>query len=149
MSIAVVTGANRGLGLEVCRQLAAHGHEVIAGSRDPAKGPRGIANVRVEQLDVTDAESIERLAQRLDRVDILVNNAAILYDTWARASTADLAQVHEALETNLFGAWRTTLAFLPHLRRSGTRGSSTSRAGPDRSRRWARARRRTPSARRR
>ncbi len=118
MGVAVVTGANRGIGLEVCRQLAAHGHEVIAGSRDPERGPRGIANVRVEQLDVTDAESIERLAQRLDRVDILVNNAAILYDTWARASTADLAQVHEALETNLFGAWRTTLAFLPHLRRS-------------------------------
>ena len=62
--------------------------------------------------------SVERLAHELDRVDILVNNAAILYDTWARAASADLQQVHEALETNLFGAWRTTLAFLPHLRRS-------------------------------
>ena len=89
--------------------------------------------MRVEQLDVTDAESIERLAQRLDRVDILVNNAAILYDTWARASTADLAQVHEALETNLFGAWSTTLGVpaAPETRARTARWS-TSRAGPDR-----------------
>ena len=56
--------------------------------------------------------------QEIGALDILVNNAAILYDTWARAATADLDEVHEALETNLFGAWRTTQAFLPHLRRS-------------------------------
>lgn len=119
--MAVVTGANRGIGLEVCRQLAARGHEVIAGSRDVAKGERataGIAGVRVAQLDVTDEGSVRRLARQLDRVDILVNNAAILYDTWARAESADLEQVREALETNLLGAWRTTLAFLPHLKRS-------------------------------
>jgi NAD(P)-dependent dehydrogenase (short-subunit alcohol dehydrogenase family) len=48
-----------------------------------------------------------------------VNNAAILYDTWARAESADLADIHEAMETNLFGAWRTTLALLPLLRSSG------------------------------
>ena len=61
---------------------------------------------------------MQRAAQEIEALDVLVNNAAILYDTWARASTADLAEVHTALETNLFGAWRTTLAFLPHLRRS-------------------------------
>ena len=54
----------------------------------------------------------------IGRLDILINNAAILYDTWQRASTADLSVVHEALETNLFGVWRVTLALLPLLRRS-------------------------------
>ena len=119
MSRALVTGANRGIGLEVCRQLAARGHDVILGSRDVAKGEaaaRGIERVRVAQLDVADPASVERLAGEVDGLDILVNNAAILYDTWARASTADLDEVHAALETNLFGAWRTSLAFLPHLR---------------------------------
>jgi NAD(P)-dependent dehydrogenase (short-subunit alcohol dehydrogenase family) len=122
MSVAVVTGGNRGIGLEVCRQLAAKGHEVILGSRDPANGERAaqeIGGVRAAQLDVADAASIARLAQAEDRVDIVVNNAAILYDTWARACEADLTQVQEALDTNLFGAWRMCLAFLPHLRRSG------------------------------
>jgi NAD(P)-dependent dehydrogenase (short-subunit alcohol dehydrogenase family) len=116
--IALVTGGNRGLGLEVCRQLAAHGHEVILGSRDRAKGERVANGLRVVELDVADDASVQRAAQEIEELDVLVNNAAILYDTWARASTADLAEVHTALETNLFGAWRTTLAFLPHLRRS-------------------------------
>ena len=74
--------------------------------------------VRVVQLDVADDESVRRAAEEIEALDILVNNAAILYDTWARAATADLDEVHAALETNLFGAWRTTQAFLPHLRRS-------------------------------
>lgn len=122
MSVAVVTGANRGVGLEVCRQLAAHGHDVILGSRDQAKGERaahGLDRVRVAQLDVVHPASVERLAAELDQVDIVVNNAAILYDTWARAHDADLTQVQEAVDTNLFGAWRMCEAFLPHLRRSG------------------------------
>jgi NAD(P)-dependent dehydrogenase (short-subunit alcohol dehydrogenase family) len=62
--------------------------------------------------------SAEWITQRFGRCDALVNNAAILYDTGARAESADLAVIHEAMETNLFGAWRTTLALLPLLRRS-------------------------------
>ena len=58
------------------------------------------------------------MRDELGRCDALVNNAAIDYDTDARATTADLDRVHRALETNLFGAWRTALAFLPLLRRS-------------------------------
>jgi NAD(P)-dependent dehydrogenase (short-subunit alcohol dehydrogenase family) len=116
--IALVTGGNRGIGLEVCRQLARDGHEVILGSRDRAKGERVANGLRVVELDVADDASVARAAAEIDALDVLVNNAAILYDTWARASRADLQEVHEALETNLFGAWRTTLAFLPHLRRS-------------------------------
>jgi NAD(P)-dependent dehydrogenase (short-subunit alcohol dehydrogenase family) len=122
MTVALVTGGNRGIGLEVCRQLAHNGHEVILGSRDKAKGERAAAGigerVRALQLDVADRQSVGRAAQELEHVDVLVNNAAILYDTWANAIDTDLAEVHEALETNLFGAWRMTQAFLPHLRRS-------------------------------
>jgi NAD(P)-dependent dehydrogenase (short-subunit alcohol dehydrogenase family) len=122
--VAVVTGANRGIGREVCRQLAGRGYEVVLGARDADKGARAASELGVHscQLDVADAKSVAAAAgwveDRLGRCDVLVNNAAILYDTWAHASSADLDEVRAALETNLLGAWRTTLAFLPLLRRS-------------------------------
>jgi NAD(P)-dependent dehydrogenase (short-subunit alcohol dehydrogenase family) len=125
--IALVTGANRGIGLEVVRQLAQQGFTAVLGSRDPEKGraaAEGLGGVDVEprRLDVADPESVRELARELEdaygRLDVLVNNAAILYDTWQRGVEADLDVVHEALETNLFGAWRTTQACLSLLRRS-------------------------------
>jgi NAD(P)-dependent dehydrogenase (short-subunit alcohol dehydrogenase family) len=129
--VAVVTGANRGIGLEVCRQLAELDYLVVLGSRDVEKGHRAAASleradrVTACQLDVADDGSVLAAAAwvtaELGRCDVLVNNAAILYDTWARAESADLGVVHEALETNLFGAWRVTLALLPLLRQA-TRG---------------------------
>jgi NAD(P)-dependent dehydrogenase (short-subunit alcohol dehydrogenase family) len=122
--VVVVTGANRGIGREVCRQLADLGYEVVLGARDPDKGARAAAELGVDscQLDVADEASVAAAAawveDRLGRCDVLVNNAAILYDTWAHAITAELEEVRAALETNLVGAWRATLAFLPLLRRS-------------------------------
>ena len=125
--VAVVTGANRGIGLEVCRQLAVGGYAVVLGARDLHKGRQAAAQLGRDdiiacQLDVSDDDSVraaaEWITQRFGRCDALVNNAAILYDTGARAESADLAVIHEAMETNLFGAWRTTLALLPLLRRS-------------------------------
>jgi NAD(P)-dependent dehydrogenase (short-subunit alcohol dehydrogenase family) len=127
--VAVVTGANRGIGLAVCRNLAARGFTVILGSRDPRRGEAasdaiGTApaasggEVRAVALDVTDPESIARLAAELDRVDVLVNNAAVLYDTGNRAATVDLDVVRTAMETNLYGAWAMAQALLPQLRRS-------------------------------
>ncbi len=116
MATVVVTGANRGIGLEVCRQLTAHGHTVIAGCRDLSTAPQDLV---ARQLDVTDPASIARLAAELDEVDVVVNNAAILYDTWAHGYDADLSEAQAALDTNLFGAWRMCSAFVPHLRRSG------------------------------
>ncbi|MGZ3515744.1 MAG: SDR family NAD(P)-dependent oxidoreductase [Vulcanimicrobiaceae bacterium] len=127
--VAVVTGGNRGIGLEVCRQLAGKGYAVVLGSRDLNKGRAAAAridhqaNVTPCQLDVASDDSVRAAAswvdERFARCDALVNNAAILYDSGTRAESADLAVVHAAIETNLFGAWRTTLAFLPLLRRSG------------------------------
>jgi NAD(P)-dependent dehydrogenase (short-subunit alcohol dehydrogenase family) len=128
-SVAVVSGGNRGIGLETCRQLADRGFDVVLGSRDVDKGRRaaeglGTTTGRVLpfQLDVADAESVRRLADdvasELGGADVLVNNAAILYDTWARGVDADLDEVHDAMEVNLFGAWRMAEAFIPLLRRS-------------------------------
>jgi NAD(P)-dependent dehydrogenase (short-subunit alcohol dehydrogenase family) len=127
--VAVVSGANRGIGLEVVRQLASRGFVAILGSRDRAKGVDAAARLAEDgveaaplQLDVADQRSVERLAgeveRRYGRLDVLVNNAAVHYDTWQGAADADLGVVREALETNLFGAWRLSQGLLPMLRRS-------------------------------
>ncbi len=126
---ALVTGGNRGIGLEVCRQLAGQGLVVALGARDHQNGERAAAQlateglqVRFQQLDVADQQSIDAAKDALDaewgRLDVLVNNAAILYDTWQRALNADVDQVHQALETNTIGPWRMAQAFVLLLRRS-------------------------------
>jgi NAD(P)-dependent dehydrogenase (short-subunit alcohol dehydrogenase family) len=127
VQVAVVTGANRGIGREVCRQLADAGYTTVLGARDPGKGERAAReldhpNVVAHQLDVSDDASVAAFAEWLGdehgRCDVLVNNAAVDYDTDQRAATADLARVREDLETNVFGAWQTTQALLPLLRAS-------------------------------
>ncbi|TMR18692.1 SDR family NAD(P)-dependent oxidoreductase [Nonomuraea turkmeniaca] len=121
--VCVVTGANRGIGLEVARQLALAGDTVLLTARDlgqAEKAARGMGREVVpRRLDVSDQESVDTFAAGVRdshaRVDVLVNNAAIHYDTWQRAVNADLDVVREALETNLLGAWRVTQALLPLL----------------------------------
>ncbi len=125
--VALVSGGNRGLGLEVCRRLAEEGLTVILGSRDEGRGreaAEGLAGeVAVRQLDVADAGSVERLAASIEndfgRLDVLVNNAAISNDEGQSGAEADLDRVKEALEANLFGAWRLCEAAIPHMRRGG------------------------------
>jgi NAD(P)-dependent dehydrogenase (short-subunit alcohol dehydrogenase family) len=123
--VALVTGGARGLGVEVCRQLAQAGMTVLLTARDEERAAAvaadelaGEGDVRPGRLDIDDPADIEALAARTPRLDVLVNNAAIDYDTDARALTVDLDRVRRALDTNLFGAWRMAQAFAPHLRAS-------------------------------
>ena len=122
-TVSLVTGGNRGIGREVCRQLAARGHAVVltARSADSAEAAAQAVNAEPLRLDVTDPVSVADAArwvgERYGRLDVLVNNAAITYDTWQRAATADLAVVREAAETNLYGPWLMVQEFLPLLRR--------------------------------
>jgi NAD(P)-dependent dehydrogenase (short-subunit alcohol dehydrogenase family) len=118
--IVVITGGNRGIGLEVARQVGARGDTAILTARDLAKAQAAAEQVgaRPAQLDVSDADSVARFASEVVDVDVLVNNAAIHYDTWERATAPDFAVVREAFETNVVGAWRTTLALLPQLQQS-------------------------------
>jgi NAD(P)-dependent dehydrogenase (short-subunit alcohol dehydrogenase family) len=118
MTVSLVTGANRGIGLEVARQLAALGHTVLAGARDPAKVPAIEGDVRPVRLDVTSDADVAALREAVDELDVLVNNAAVHYDTWQRVLDADLDVVRAALETNTLGAWRLAIAFAPLLRAS-------------------------------
>jgi NAD(P)-dependent dehydrogenase (short-subunit alcohol dehydrogenase family) len=125
--VALVSGGNRGIGLEICRQLAERGLAVIMGSRDEENGRAAAqslsAEVVVHQLDVADAGSVRRLAgfveEEFGRLDVLVNNAAISNDGGQRGVDADLGRVHEALEANLFGAWRLCQLATPLMQRNG------------------------------
>ncbi|MGH3912588.1 MAG: SDR family NAD(P)-dependent oxidoreductase [Pseudonocardiaceae bacterium] len=128
--IVLVTGGNRGLGREVVRQCAARGNTVVLGSRDQTVGEQTARELHRStdgrivgvRLDVTNPTGLDELATRLraelGRVDVLVNNAAVHYDTWQTSVDVDLTVVREAIETNVLGAWQTTLALLPLLRRS-------------------------------
>jgi NAD(P)-dependent dehydrogenase (short-subunit alcohol dehydrogenase family) len=129
--LALVTGANRGIGFEVCRQLALRGFVVLLTARDEAKARAATDELssagRIEPLvlDVADAGSIARAAsevtERFGYLDVLINNAAIHYDTWERVENADIdGTVNEAIATNLLGPWRMVQAFLPLLRKSQT-----------------------------
>lgn len=123
MTVAVVSGATRGIGLEVVRVLAGRGVTTVLGARDAGRGraaAEGIDGpVVVRPLDVTDAESVAALADWLaaehDGVDVLVNNAGVHYDTGQSAVAADLRVVEEAMATNVVGAWRLTVALAPLL----------------------------------
>jgi NAD(P)-dependent dehydrogenase (short-subunit alcohol dehydrogenase family) len=127
--VAVVTGANRGIGFETCRQLALFGARVVLGSRDVTKGVTAQETLRSEgldvtahQLDVTSPTSVDALATWLKaeygQLDILVNNAGIMPNK-KRVLEASLEEVEEMWQVNLVGAWRTTLALLPLMQAGG------------------------------
>jgi len=127
--VALVTGANRGIGFEVCRQLAEKDFVVLLTARDAAKAKAAADKLKsagvIEPvvLDVGDASSIKHAAaeveRRYGRLDVLINNAGINYDTWETAENADIdGTVMETITTNLLGPWRLCRAFLPLLRKS-------------------------------
>ena len=133
--VALVTGANQGIGLQIARELAANGFTVLVGSRNLERGEEAAKNIgadaRALQLDVTDQASIAAAAERirieLGRLDLLVNNAAISHAgkpgrslaemlQSSRASVASLDEVRAVFETNVFGVIAVTQAMLPLLR---------------------------------
>jgi NAD(P)-dependent dehydrogenase (short-subunit alcohol dehydrogenase family) len=120
-STALVTGANKGIGKEIARQLVAAGFTVHVGSRDAERGKRAVevigGDARLLVLDVTDGASIANAARQVGDLDVLVNNAGILVDS-ATPVEADIDSFRRTYETNLFGVLAVTNAFLPALRRS-------------------------------
>ena len=127
--IALVTGGNRGIGLEVCLQLAGAGFIVLLTARDARKANaaadalRSAGRVDPLVMDVDDANSIANaaaeVANQYERLDALINNAGINYDTWETVENADInGTVIETITTNLLGPWRVCQAFLPLLRKS-------------------------------
>ncbi len=129
-SIALVTGANKGLGLETARQLAGLGYQVWAGSRDLARGEAAVAalgadgrNVVVVHLDLDDPASFRAVAERLEsefgKLDVLVNNAGVCLQPFGSSlvgmSDADLRRT---FEVNFFRVVELTSTLLPLLRKS-------------------------------
>jgi len=127
---ALVTGANRGLGLEFVRQYAADGWRVIAVCRDPgaaealqAVAAESGAAISVHAMDVTDRAAVDALAASLDEpVDLLINNAGRM-ESWADDGfgNLDYAKWEDILRTNLFGPAWVSHAFAPHVARSERR----------------------------
>jgi NAD(P)-dependent dehydrogenase (short-subunit alcohol dehydrogenase family) len=127
--IALVTGANRGIGFEVCRQLAVKGFIVLLTARDAEKAKAAADALKTAGrfkplvLDVDDPKIIGKaaaeVANQYQQLDVLINNAGINYDTWETVENADInGTVIETITTNLLGPWRVCQAFLPLLRKS-------------------------------
>ncbi len=128
--IAIVTGGNRGIGFEVCRQLAQQDIRVLLTARDEADGRRAAAQLKAEglpvecyQLDVAAPSSVARLAafatNMLQQVDILVNNAGVFIDNDQTALGAHLSIVRKTLETNVLGMWQVSQAIIPLMQAQG------------------------------
>jgi len=136
--VALVTGANQGIGLQIAKDLVAHGFTVLVGSRNLDRGEAAARevgpNARALQLDVTDQASIaaagERIRKELGRLDVLVNNAAISnttkspsqsvaeYAKTVRPSSVSLEEMRAVWDTNVFGVLAVTQAMLPLLRQA-------------------------------
>ncbi len=126
VSLALVSGANRGIGLEVARELARDGHRVLAGTRSlDAMGDTGGLDITPIELDVTDPESIARIP--FEPLDVLVNNAGIY--PGGRAARMDFELAERAWQTNALGAWRLAVAAIPHMGRGARIVNVSSGAG--------------------
>ncbi|MFD2471339.1 SDR family oxidoreductase [Amycolatopsis silviterrae] len=143
---ALVTGANKGIGLAIARGLGSIGFTVAVGARDEVNREKAVEELRAEgidafgvALDVTSEDSVAAAAKVLDRLDVLVNNAGISGSGAQDPTTLDLDVVRTVLDTNVFGVVRVTNAMLPLLRKaesprivnmSSNMGSLELRSGP-------------------
>jgi NAD(P)-dependent dehydrogenase (short-subunit alcohol dehydrogenase family) len=131
--LVLITGANRGIGLETARQFAARNFDFVLGVRDEKSGRRAAKRITdaggratVLPLDVSRSASIrsaaERFSQIADRLDILVNNAGVYPDENVTILTVPRDHIDRTFQTNAFGALEVTQAFLPYLRKSKAAG---------------------------
>ena len=127
--VIVVTGGNRGIGFEICRQLAGRGAQVVLTARKPEAGQEAVKklatqklSVQFHSLDITKAESIAALRDFLERsfgrLDVLINNAGIITKGEASSLEVKLAAVRETLETNALAPLHLSQTFAPLLKRS-------------------------------
>ncbi|MDG6106728.1 SDR family oxidoreductase [Dactylosporangium aurantiacum] len=114
-SVALVTGANRGLGLHIARELLDRGAKVYATARDPRAVD--LPGATVLRLDVTDQASVDAAAEQAGDVSLLVNNAGLA--TFANLVDGDLDAIRLEMDTHFFGTLRVTRAFAPVLARNG------------------------------
>lgn len=129
--IALVTGANKGIGLAIARQLGASGHSIWLGCRDLQRGDEAASalrnagiHARAVQLDVTNDASVAGAAATIEReagkLDVLVNNAGVMFSPPPSLAEESIDEIRQMFETNVFGVLRVTQAFLPLLRKSET-----------------------------
>jgi NAD(P)-dependent dehydrogenase (short-subunit alcohol dehydrogenase family) len=124
--IALVTGANRGIGFEIVGQLSRHHFHVVLAARNRDAGERALStlngNVSLQTLDVSDEASIQQAAREFgkkhDHLDVLINNAGIYPDESANILTIKREQLAATFQTNTFGALQVVQAFLPYLRKA-------------------------------
>lgn len=127
---AVITGANKGIGLEIARQLGRKGYAVWLGSRDADRGTKAEAALREEKLearwlplDVTDDASVKAAARAFaeehEALDVLVNNAGVSTGGYASPIDARIEDIRALYDVNVFGPIRVTQAFAPLLKKSG------------------------------
>ncbi len=129
MSTYLVTGGNRGIGLELCRQLTARGDSVIAACRKSSKALEATSAEIYDQIEVTDDRSVNGLAETLDgkQIDVLINCAGIL--TRETLDDLNVGQIRKQFEVNAIGPLRVTAALLPNLKKGSKVAIITSRMG--------------------
>ncbi len=127
--VAIVTGGNRGIGHEICKELSRAGCYVVLTSRNEEEGRRAVAkldhhdNVAFRRLDVTDSKDIASLRDWIlktyGRVDILINNAGVYLDEGVSVFDVDENIMHDTLAVNFYGAFHMCRAFVPIMRQNG------------------------------
>lgn len=121
--VALVTGANRGIGLAVAAELRARGLRVVVTARDADAAAQAAAelgaDVRAHPLDVTDAESVRLAYKQVGPVDVLVSNAGVMLDGGTDPLSVSLDLVERTFAVNLLGSWRVAQAFVPDMVRRG------------------------------
>jgi NAD(P)-dependent dehydrogenase (short-subunit alcohol dehydrogenase family) len=126
--VALVTGANKGLGFEICRQLAAKGYSIILTARDIERGNQAVSDLKQQgfdahfvQLDMEDASTFDSaytfVEQQFGKLDALVNNAGFAID-WEKADTVPLELIRKTFDANFFGLIDLTQRFIPLLKKS-------------------------------